>query len=274
MPTTLVIPVLAITAFASTASPLEAQTFEGVITFQSIEVDLDALGERGYEVTEALFDVSVDDILALHDSLVGRSETSAEMLVKGDMIRTPGNGSVYFTTDLRSGLHRIIQPDFGNYIEITHADQVEMLEIDGPSVEPPEVAQTGMARTINGVTATAFDVTSPGLSARVWVSRDDAELVSVFQQLAERMYMLSEGNAALPAFAVAEHGFPVLVQVLESGRYRIQRLVSLERRAVSADLFEPPAGLRRVTVQEAQERMLEALEMARDSVSGSADAPP
>ena len=55
-------------ALALAAPPLVlAQQFEGIIKQRSITVSMGILEERGFDVSEAIFDVPVERLLALQD---------------------------------------------------------------------------------------------------------------------------------------------------------------------------------------------------------------
>jgi hypothetical protein len=248
--------ILAIAA-VGTMGPLEAQSFEGVISQRTIRVSLGALADQGFDVSEALFDIPIDEILALRSRLEGAGDmtvTDEEIVIKGHLIRTDASdeeGPGYATMDLQAGVVRIVRPEGGMFIEMTQADIDELSGFTGDlDAEEPEIVETGLSRTINGMSATAYDVVTQDEPMRIWVSGDDPELVAAFKDFSERISMMSMGDAPDPTMTAAQYGVPVLVQTLDYDAYYIEEIVSVDRRSVSEAVFDPPAGLQRMTIQD------------------------
>ena len=239
-----------------------AQQFEGVIKQRSIAVSLQALVEQGFDVSEALLDVPVERLLALRGDELFRQDamtvTEETIYVKGNLLRSDGTdeeGPSWTTVNLERGIFRMFRPSEKMYMEMTKEDMEQMRAMGGgaPS-EQPEIRETGLTRTINGMKCTAYDVETDEGITRVWVSQDYPKLVSFFLQLSESFIMDEEVQAAM---LVAKHGFPVLEQRLPhsiSKRYSIEEVLSAERQSVSDDLFTPPAGYRKTTMAEMMRR--------------------
>jgi len=237
--------------------PIVAQSFEGVLRQRTIEVSLDALADRGFDTSDALFDVPIEDLLAMRvqlESLGDMVVRDDEILIKGVLMRMDASdeeGPGHATVDLAEGVIRMVRPEEGIYIEMTRADMEQMAELFGAyGDETPEVNQTGRSKTINGMSATAYDVMSSDGLSRVWVSNDDVELADSFREVAELISTMTMGDAPDPAMMVAEYGIPVLVQTMEYDLYRIEETMSVARRAVSAEAFGMPDGLQRMTIQD------------------------
>ena len=84
---------------------------------------------------------------------------------------------------------------------------------------------------------------------RVWVSKDNADLVTAFAALMERVSAMSMEEDGFDVSAlVAEYGYPVLTQKLSYDTYDIEETLSVEPQSVSDDLFVTPAGFRKMTM--------------------------
>ena len=250
-----ILPLLGAMAIAA-PTPAFAQ-FEGTIKFREISVTRNALGEQGFDMSSAIFDVPTERLLALRDNLVPNGDMTiveTAIYIKGNLIRTDvteGEEPGYATVDLASGTMRMFNPDEKSYMEMTKEDMERMRAMGGgmPMTSGElEVTATGITRTINGMTCTAYDVATDEGTTRVWVSKDNPELEESYKRFSERMQMMNMGDEVDEEYLVAKHGFPVLTQRLTYSMYEINEVMSVERKAVSNDLFEPPAGWRKMTM--------------------------
>ena len=236
-----------------------AQQFEGVIKQRTIRVDLYALSDRDFDMSEAIFDVPADRILALRDELEADGAMTVEeatIYVKGNHIRSDmvdDEGPAYATTDLTSGVIRLFRPSEQMYIEWTKEDMERMAGMTGgmpmSDTGEMEATATGETRTINGMNCTAYDVETDEGTTRVWVSKDDAALADALLAMGERVNAMNMGDDEVDeSFVVAKHGFPVLIQRLEYDSYEIEETMSVDRQSVSDDLFTPPTGWRKMSM--------------------------
>lgn len=234
------------------------QQFEGVIKQRSISVQKYALEDRGFDMSEAIFDVATERILALREELEADGVLTveeADIYIKGNLIRTDmatEEGPVYATMDLDQGIVRMVQPNEQMYIEWTKADMERMRAMMpdmGGASEEGEPRATGQTRTINGMTCVAYDIETDEGTTRVWVSKDNAQLVKAFVGLIESVSaMTMEGDETDEAMLVAQYGFPVLTLRLGHDTYDMEEILSVNRQSVSDDLFTPPAGYEKMTL--------------------------
>jgi hypothetical protein len=245
----------------SVAGPLhsvDAQTFEGILRQRTISVSLEALADRGYDVSEALFDVPVDELLSLRsefEAMGAMTMTESDVLLRGMQLRMDASdedGPGYVIVDLEAEVTRFVRPGEGAYIEVTAADMAQAASLSGGGSEEegPEMMETGLTRTINGMRATAFDFESYDSFSRVWISTDDPGLVEAFRALEEGFATMSMGDPPDPSMIAAARGVPVLSQRLGYEFYSVEEVLSVERTSVAADLFDVPQGLERMTMQE------------------------
>jgi hypothetical protein len=213
-----------------------AQQFEGVVKQRTISVQKYALEDRGFDISEALFDVATERILALREELEAdgvMTVEETEVYIKGNLIRTDmatEERPVYATMDLDQGIMRMVQPN-------EHV------------AETSEPRATGQTRTINGMTCVAYDIETDDGTTRVWVSKDNAQLVKAFAGLMESVGAMSmEEDETDESMLVAKYGFPVLMLRLGYDMYEIEETLSVDRQSVSDDLFTPPAGYKKMTM--------------------------
>ena len=121
-----ILPLLGAMAIAA-PTPAFAQ-FEGTIKFREISVTRNALGEQGFDMSSAIFDVPTERLLALRDNLVPNGDMTiveTAIYIKGNLIRTDvteGEEPGYATVDLASGTMRMFNPDEKSYMEMTKED--------------------------------------------------------------------------------------------------------------------------------------------------------
>ena len=235
-----------------------AQQFEGVVKQRTISVERYALEDKGFDMSEAIFDVPTERILALREELEADRVMTVEetqTYIKGNLIRTDmetEEGPAYVTMDLEQGIIRMFQPSESMYIEWTKEDMERMKAMVpdmGGASEQSEPRETGLTKSINGMSCVAYDMDTEDGVTRVWVSKDNAQLVKAFAGLMESVSAMTmeEGETDESAL-VAEHGFPVLMLRLGYDMYEIEETLSVDRQSVADDLFTPPAGYKKMTM--------------------------
>ncbi|MDH3292081.1 MAG: DUF4412 domain-containing protein [Gemmatimonadota bacterium] len=238
-------------------SAATAQQFEGVIKHRTISVQKYALEDRGFDMSEAIFDVATERILALREELEAdgvMTVEEAEVYIKGNLIRmdmATEEGPVYATMDLDQGIMRMVQPNEQMYMEWTETDMERMKTMmpdRGGASEEGEPRATGQTRTINGMTCVAYDIETDDGTTRVWVSKDNAQLAKAFVGLMESMSAMSMEDETDESMLVAKYGFPVLMLRLGRDKYEIEETLSVDRKSVSDGLFTPPAGYKKMTM--------------------------
>jgi len=246
------------------SSIASAQEFEGVIRQRTISVERYALEDKGFDMSEAIFDVPTERILALREELEADGMMTVEQVnvyIKGNLIRTDmetEEGPAYATLDLENGIMRMFQPAERTYIEWTKQDMERMKSMMpdmGGASGQPEPRETGLTKSINGMSCSAFDIETEEGMTRVWVSKDNAQLVKAFAGLMESIdAMAMEEDEMDPSALVAKYGYPVLMLRLGYDTYEIEETLSVDRESVSDDLFTPPAGYTKMTMADMMRR--------------------
>jgi hypothetical protein len=125
---------------------------------------------------------------------------------------------------------------------------------DDPSPPKLEVKATGATQTVNGMPAAAYEVKSGNETLLGWVTQEQPELnkmLRTVQQRMEKMTPASMRGRQSARTALGEKGFPVRVQTIDPGYYRIEEVVSIEKKPVSADLFVVPQDYAKTTGRDA-----------------------
>ena len=261
---------------AVSAPQTAAAQFEGVIKQRSISVNLQALAERGFDLS-SLMDVPLERLLALRRELVGSGDmtvTDEEIYIKGSRFRTDATdeeGPAWSTVDLAQGVMRLVRPDQRMYIEMTGNDLAQMAASMGAGpTQQPDVARVGETKTINGLQSVAYDVTTYEGTTRVWVSNDNRDLTASFQRFSEALQAMSMGDDTDASFVVAEHGFPVLVLKTTYETFDIEEVVAVEPQSVDDALFATPDGYQKMTMAD----MMGMMGGAGAGGGGGLDSPP
>jgi hypothetical protein len=208
--------------------------FEGRIRMRTIELHVDEDG------TEArLLDLPLATLAAREDAKV----ESATVMIKGSMLRTmggPDSDGAYGFWDMARNTMTLVQPNERSYMEVP-------MDAEGP--RPPQSPRAGGptpkslgTRTINGVTATGYEIRGEDVIIRAWMTRDHPGLTWTFRSaIAHREDEEGDEEDAAMA-ALSRYGWPVLLYTLNRGSLRIEETTGIERSTLPADLFKVPAG--------------------------------
>jgi hypothetical protein len=235
-----------------------AQQFEGVIRQRTISVETYALEDRGFDMSDAIFDVATERILALREELEADGAMTVEeieVFIKGNQIRTDmetGEAPGYATIDLDQGIMQMVYPSEQMFMEWTKADMERMRAMMpdmGDASQPGEPRATGQTRMINGMTCVAYDIATDEGTTRVWVSNDNAQLAKAFAGLLETVSAMEmEEGETDESMLVAKYGFPVLMLRLGYDTYEIEETISVNPQPLRNDLFTAPTGYKKMTM--------------------------
>jgi hypothetical protein len=260
---------LTLAALAAAASTGEGQEFEGAVKTRSITIDVESLRDRTGGDPARLFEIPIEEILRLPDADV----QEFTHYLKGSRFRTQPMGdsenATYVVVDYATGVFRTVQTAERVYMEWGMEDiermrqQMQGMRQEGmprPASGPePTLHPLGQTRVINGVRCTGFELRQEGELTRAWVTTEHGDALRAFLRFSEqveRMNPMEEDAHDDPAELYLRHGLPILTQgvgLLEGdveGSYDIEEVLSIERTSLPDSLFEPPAGFRKMTMQE------------------------
>lgn len=138
--------------------------------------------------------------------------------------------------------------------------QVEamMKNIKPPSADAPapkvNLKALDKTQTVNGMQASAFQVQTGDATLVGWVTQDQPDLAKTLHTVQERMEKMTPVNLRgreTARNALGEKGFPVMVQTLDPGHYRVEEVLSVQPGGVKAELFVPPSGFTKTTGRDA-----------------------
>jgi len=124
-------------------------------------------------------------------------------------------------------------------------------EGDAPNVD---IKPTGQKQKVNGMESTAYEVTNGGETMVGWVTQDQPDLAKVLRKVQDRMEKMtppSMRGRQTARTALNDKGFPVMVQTLDPEHYRIEEVVTVEKKAVPKDLFVIPDDWTKTTARDA-----------------------
>jgi hypothetical protein len=246
--------------------------FEGAIKARHIYIAINQLSSllKGNPAdARNIFALPIEQLLTLKDSIWLREPT---FYFRGSKMRLEVGGPVcfqteacdpqgYAITDLAQGTSWQVMPTQKKYIERTNADVGEVgdkadqkrrqVYNQFASVPPEQRKQLarplGKMQTVNGMSATGYEVLIEGSTALGWVTQEHRNLISIFKSMQE-----SQKNT-IPVL-LAEHGLPVLVQEVNGGRYHVEEITAIEERLLPADMFSLPADFERITPKQVMGR--------------------
>jgi hypothetical protein len=217
----------------------QAPAFEGTLRLRTIEVTLEEDGLK-----ESWLTVSPAALAAREDASVD----SSGVQIKGTVMRLANKdgGEGYGLLDFGRHVMVMVDPASRAYFEVPL-----------PAGAPPAagapgrqlVKPLGQTRKINGINVTGYEVRSSDQIIRAWMTQDFPGLSGTFRTAAAQMGDHDEGDLEDAAMShLMRHGFPVLMITLTDRSLKIEETVSIERAALSADLFKVPAGFTRQTL--------------------------
>jgi hypothetical protein len=117
-----------------------------------------------------------------------------------------------------------------------------------------DIKPTGATQTVNGMRVAGYEVKSGEETLVGWVTQDQPELATMLRTVQQRMEKMTppamRGRQSART-AIGDKGFPVRVQTLDTDHYRVEEVVTVEKKAVPADLFVLPADFTKTSAREA-----------------------
>ena len=213
-------------------------TFEGKLRMRSIDLQLDEPGLK-----ESWLDFDPAKAAAREDADVEESV----LQLKNNVVRFENTtkGESFGLIDLGKNTLTIIDPRSRMYFEAPldpGSSAAASARPAGSAVKP-----LGRTKTINGITATGYEVRSKEQILRAWMTKDFPGLTGTFRSFAARMGDDDDPDD-VAAQELMRYGFPVLMITLTESSVRYEELVSVERGTISADLFKVPAGYKKQNI--------------------------
>lgn len=213
----------------------------------------------------------LDRLAALStEELLGRAggseveQTESTIRIKGDLMRVdePG-GDTYQVFDARERIIWAVMPARRQYLRMDLDEmmarvrqQMEAMGIDPDAIEEgeaeaPTVRQLGQRREVQGVDASAWEVTSEDEVLLAWVTEAFPGVQATLALFVESISDLEEEQD--PEILLFQHGVPMRVHTMSvtdwgPGSYELEETVSVERKGLDASLFEVPAGFQEASM--------------------------
>lgn len=217
-------------------------SFEGKVRMRSIEMTLEEPGLK-----ESWLDVAPNTLAAREDVKV---EESA-MQVKNNVMRFDNKDGEagYALLDFTRHVIVMVMADQRMYMELPLGEgggpTPQQRTPQGTSV----VRALGQTKRINGINATGYEVRGPDLIVRGWMTQDFPGLTGTLRAGAAQMGEHDPNDPEEVAMSqLMTKGFPVLVITLTDRTIKVEETLSIERTALSADMFKVPAGFTKQSI--------------------------
>jgi hypothetical protein len=128
------------------------------------------------------------------------------------------------------------------------------------AAEPINVKPTGKTQTVNGMSAAGYEVKTGDEMMIGWVTQDQPELAKMLRTVQQRMEQMTPPSLRgrqTARTALSQKGFPVMVQTLDTDHYRVEEVVSVDKKPVSPDLFALPKDFTKTTGRDAMKSVPE-----------------
>lgn len=215
-------------------------TFEGTLRVRTIELTLEEDGLK-----ESWLTMSPAALAAREDASVD----SSGVQIKGMVMRLANKegGEGYGLLDFGRRVMVMVDPGSRAYFEVPLPAGAPSSTATAPGSQL--VKPLGQTRKINGINVTGYEVRSSDQIIRAWMTQDFPGLTGMFRTAAAQMGDPGDDDPDDAALSqLMRHGFPVLMITLTDRSLKIEETVSIERAALSADLFKVPAGFTKQTI--------------------------
>jgi hypothetical protein len=128
----------------------------------------------------------------------------------------------------------------------------------GGAADKVTAAPTGKTQTVNGMQAAGFEVKTGDETMVGWVTQEYPDLAKMLRTVQERMEKMtppSMRGRQSARTSLTEKGLPVMVQTLDPAHYRVEEVVTVDKKPVSADLFVVPQEFAKTTGREAMKNI-------------------
>jgi hypothetical protein len=116
------------------------------------------------------------------------------------------------------------------------------------------IESTGKTQMVNGMQVSGYEVKGDDETMVGWVTQEQPDLATVLRKVQDRMEKMTPPamrGRQTARTALSEKGFPVMVQTLDPQFYRIEEVVTVDKKPVKADLFTLPKEFTKTTAREA-----------------------
>ncbi|MGH7789447.1 MAG: DUF4412 domain-containing protein [Candidatus Binatia bacterium] len=275
------------------ASAAGAAGFEGTLKLRTVSVERAAADKlaKGGDVLA----ITPAQLLAAKDSGAVERESTVYVRGTTVRMDTPleKNKDGYAIVDVDKGTTWFVVPSEKRYIEWSEADtkamtekmgQVETMMKERMGSLPPEqrkqveamlknmkgvgsgdepapqveIKALDKTQTVNGMPATAFEAKTGDETIVGWITQEQPELsqaLRTVQQKMEKMTPAALRGRQAARNALSAKGFPVMVQTLDPQNYRVEEVLDVEAKPVSADQFTVPKDFARTTGRDAMKSM-------------------
>jgi len=275
------------------SAPAAVRAFEGTLKLRTIAVDRADLakvnGGKPPDVDQTLA-ITAQQLIDAKDAGAQVRESTVYVTDKKVRMDAPleKGKSGYAIIDTEKNTTWFVVPDEKRYIEWSEADaaamsqkmaQVEKMMRERMESMPPDqraqveamlkkmkaagedgaassvdIKPTGKSQKVNGMQATAFEVTEGGETMVGWVTQEQPDLAKVLRKVQDRMQKMtppSMRGRQTARTALNDKGFPIMVQTLDPEHYRVEEVVTVEKKSVPADLFTLPQDFTKTTARDA-----------------------
>ena len=215
-------------------------SFEGKLRMRTIELQLEEAGLK-----ESWLEVAPATLAAREDADV----EEASLQIRNNVMRVENKDGTqgFALLDLGRRMMTAVDGESRSYLEfpMPAGDQMPAAGAARPAL--PTVKPLGQTRTMNGVKVTGYEIRSRDQIIRAWMTQDFPGLTWTFRAAAAQ----GEGSDDPEAAGIAQlgrYGFPILLITLTDRSVQYEETVSIERSALSPDLFKAPAGFTKRTI--------------------------
>ena len=180
------------------------------------------------------------DLVMVQETTVGEVKTRTTMSIKGDQMRT----------DSSTETSVIVNTATGDMTTLVHEQKMVMTmntkTLNAPlpagvkpiEITPPKITATGKKEKVDGYDCEIYTIESMGTVVKMWMAKDYPNLEKLKKQLEPLTKMAAPGAPKTPEIP----GMMIKTENEQAGLKFTTRLISLEEKPVSDDLFKVPAG--------------------------------
>jgi hypothetical protein len=131
---------------------------------------------------------------------------------------------------------------------------------EGEAAPGAALKATGKTETVNGYKAAGYQVQSGDEIMLGWVTQEQPEIAATLQTVQSRLEKMTPASLRgrqAARNALGEKGLPVRVHTLDPAHYRVEEVVAIEKKTLTADVFALPKDFAKTTARDAMKNIAE-----------------
>jgi hypothetical protein len=174
------------------------------------------------------------DLVLTQETLVGEAKSTTKMMIKGNKVRTDASTSASMIMDTESGEMTTLVHEQKMVMTQNNKALQAAAGAKPEAVESPKITATGKMEKIDGYNCEIYTSELKGMVITMWIAKDYPNFAKLQEALKPMLKMSNTKPSEIP-------GMMIKSTFTQSGLNFTTKLVSIEEKELSEDLFKAPA---------------------------------